>query len=208
MRISSVGLMRISEKISVSIFSFAALFMFFCSQGLLYASVFLFAALLHELSHIYFLNRFGAEIKCICIFPFGVDINADTSRISYKKELICTLAGSFSNLAFAFLSFLVLYIFPSPALLFFTLSNLFLGIMNLLPLSFFDGGKAIRLVFYDTFDIDTAFFLYRTADILSAVLFLYLCTFAVVGSHFNFSVCAVICYASVSTLALWKQHAI
>ena len=205
MRVSSAAMIKISDKISISVFSFAALFLFFYSQGFTYALILLASAALHEFAHLFFLCRFGTEITSISVFPFGIDIRADTSLLSYKKELICTLAGSFSNLIFAFFSYLLLLLSPSPVLMFFALSNLFLGLINLIPLSFFDGGKAIRLILYDNFDIDTAFYLHKATDILASAIFLFLCLFAAAGSDFNISVCAVICYASVSTLALRKN---
>ena len=206
MRISSIGMIRLSDKISINLFFFVSVFIFFWSQTFMYSLLFVFSATLHECSHLYFLRRYDIQIKHIAIYPFGVDINADTSRLSYKKELICTLAGSFSNLFFALITCFVFYIYPTAEILFFILCNLFLGLVNLIPLSFFDGGKALRLIIYDVFDINKAFFIHRSLDILSALLFICLCVYIIMGSNFNFSVCAVIMYASVSTLALYTKN--
>ncbi len=197
------GIIRIWDKIHVSVFSFFALVCFISAQGFIYSSLFLSCTLLHELSHILFMCLFGVKISKITVYPFGIDIQSDTSRISYKKELIITLAGSASNLIFAFIGCVFLQKHPSPTLLFFVMCNLFLGCMNLIPLSFFDGGKAIRLILYDCLDIDRAFYIHKGLDIFSALIFICFSVFLMAGSSFNLSVICVVVYASLSTFALY-----
>lgn len=198
-----LGIIKIYGKVHVSIFSFFAILFFMSAQGVLYSTLFLLCIALHEFSHLFFLKYYGANLCSVTIFPFGIDISADTSRISYKKELVVTLAGSASNLIFAAIGCIVLQRLPSPPLLFFVMCNLFLGCMNLIPLSFFDGGKAIRLILYDRLDIDKAFYIQRLLDIFSSLLFLGFALFVMSGSRFNLSVVCVVIYASVSTLALY-----
>ena len=201
-------MINLTDRIQMSVFSGIALIFFALGQGITYSLVFILAATLHELSHILLLHRFGARINKVSIYPFGIDIHSDTSRLSYKKELICTLSGSGANLVVAVLGFMFLQISPHKHLLFFVLCNVFLGTINLIPLSFFDGGKALRLVLYDGLDIDRAFYVCRFLDIFSALLFLVFSLFVMFFSDFNFSVCAVILYASISTLALRKNQVV
>lgn len=200
---NNFGMIKLSERLHISIFSLFALMFFFAGQGAIYAAVFVASAGLHEASHMFFLNRYGAKILCVTLYPFGIDINADTGRLSYKKELICTLAGCLANAFFAMISGAFLFLFPSPQLLFFTLCNIFLCTVNLIPLSFFDGGKALRLALYDNLDIDKAFYIYKLLEIISAVIFLCFSFFIMAGSDFNLSVICVVAYASFSTLALY-----
>ncbi len=197
----SFGMLKLSDKIYVSIFSFAALAFFFVSQGFVYSLMFFLSAMLHEFSHLLFLSLYGAKITRITVFPFGIDIAADTRLLSYKKELVCTLAGSLANLIFASFGCLLLHFFASPPLLFFVLCNVFLGGVNLIPLSFFDGGKALRLILYDCLEIDKAFYIHKGLDIFSSLLFLCFSLFIIAGSDFNLSVCAMIVYAAISTFA-------
>ena len=75
--------------------------------------------------------------------------------------------------------------------------------MNLIPLSFFDGGKAIRLILYDCLDIDRAFYIHKGLDIFSALIFICFSVFLMAGSSFNLSVICVVVYASLSTFALY-----
>lgn len=197
------SLIKISRHIYISIFALPAFVFFVTAQGFLYAFLFLLCALIHEFSHLLFLYIYGAKIYSVTIFPFGIDISADTSRISYKKELICTLAGSISNLVFAAAGGFFLQRFPCPPLLFFIMCNIFLGCMNLIPLSFFDGGKALRLILYDCLDIDRAFYIHKSLDIFSALIFVFFSLFIITGSDFNISVIFVILYAALSTFALY-----
>ena len=199
------GIIGITKRIHVSVFSFAAFALFYFGQKSVYVPLLLSAALLHELSHLFFLSLFGARVKRITVFPFGIDINADTSRLSYKKELICTLSGCILNLLLASFCCTLLHFFPSPPLLFFTLCNVFLGAFNLIPLSFFDGGKALRLILYDNLDIDKAYYLHRLLDIFSAFAFLVLSFLITVGSDFNLSVICVLIYAALSTFAAYEK---
>lgn len=198
---NNFGMIKASEKLQISIFSLFALIFFFMGQGSVYSSLVLASAVLHEASHLFFLYRYGAKILGVTIYLFGVDINADTSRLSYKKELTCTLAGCLSNAALALVSGVFLHFFPCEKLLFFMLCNIFLCIINLIPLSFFDGGRAIRLILYDCLDIDRAFYIHKFLDGFSALIFLCFSLFITVGSDFNLSVICVVIYASLSTLA-------
>lgn len=197
------GIIKASEKLYISVFFFAALVLFFLAQGFTYSLILVFCALLHEASHLFFLYRYGAKIDRVTLYPFGVDICADTGRLSYRKEIVCTLAGSISNLVFAIVSSFVMYFYPTPYLLFFIMCNIFLGAFNLIPLSFFDGGKALRLFLYDRLDIDRAFYIHKALDVFSALIFLCFSLFVMAGSDFNLSVICVVAYASVSTLALY-----
>lgn len=203
---NSFGMIKISESLRISIFSLFALLFLFAGQGATYAAIFIASVTLHEASHIYFLYRYSAKFLCVTIYPFGIDINADTSRLSYKKELICTLAGCLSNALSFIVSCTFMFLFPSPVLLFFMLCNVFLCAVNLIPLSFFDGGKALRLIIYDNFDIDTAFYTHKALDIASAVAFLCFSFFIMAGSDFNLSVVCVVIYASLSTFALYMKN--
>ena len=206
--LKSGGIIRFSEKIFVSIFSFIALAFFVITQGFVYSAVFLCAITVHELSHIVCLNRFGAVINRITVSPCGIDIVCYTSRISYKKELLCTLSGSFANIFCALSGCLVLAFVRTPEILFFVLCNAFLGIMNLIPISFLDGGKALRLIIYDCLDIDKAFFIHKSLDIFSSVILVIICLFLILCSKYNPSVISILLYAAVSSAAGIKKYAV
>lgn len=198
---AKVGIIHIFPKLHVSIFALFTVFFFIISQGVVYSGIFLSAVLIHELAHIFFLRKYHVLLQHITIYPFGVDIVCDTGHLSYKKEFIIAVSGSFANLAYAFIGNVVMFFYPSQLLLFFVLCNVFLGIFNLIPLPFFDGGRALRLLLYDRLDINTAFYISKCTDIISAFIFLLLSFLLLDFSNFNFSISATIIYAALSCLA-------
>lgn len=98
------------------------------------------AAAAHELGHLAALGAFGARVGRIRLTAFGAEISADTRRLSYPREIFCTLAGPLVNLVLA-----VVLARLTGAL---TLAgaNLLLGCFNLLPVPALDGGRALDLM--------------------------------------------------------------
>ena len=189
-------MIRLSDKIYVSVFSFIAAVFFSASQGVLYSVMFFYAVMIHELAHIVFLAYFGGKIQRVSVYPFGIDILADTHALSYKKEIVVALAGCSANLTHALIGCIIFYFSPSPYLLFFIISHLAPALFNLIPLSCFDGGRAVRLMLYDSFDIDTAYRLWKLCDLLSSLFLLWVCFLSVLYSGINLSVLILAVYAS------------
>ena len=100
----------------------------------------LLAAACHELGHLSALWLAGARVERLRLNAFGAEIRADTRRLSYPREIACTLAGPAVNLALALLL--------ARATLHFTAAgaNLVLGCFNLLPIPALDGGHILFLV--------------------------------------------------------------
>ena len=99
----------------------------------------LIAAAGHELGHLAALHIFGARIVRVRLTAFGAEITADTRRLSYPREIFCTLAGPLVNL--------VLAVALARTTQAWTLAgaNLLLGCFNLLPVPALDGGHALDL---------------------------------------------------------------
>ena len=106
----------------------------------------LLSALGHELGHLAALGLAGAKVERVRLTAFGAEIRADTRRLSYPREIACTLAGPAVNLLLA-LTFARLgdhYVAAG--------SNLLLGCFNLLPVPALDGGRALHLLVSWLFD--------------------------------------------------------
>lgn len=100
----------------------------------------LLAALCHELGHLLALRLAGAKVERLRLNAFGAEICADTRRLSYPREIACTLAGPAVNLALAlFLARTAGWYVPAG-------SSLLLGCFNLLPVPALDGGRALHLL--------------------------------------------------------------
>ncbi len=90
------------------------------------------AVLFHELGHLITILILKKKISAVTLEPFGARIIIK-NEVSYSHEILIALAGPAASL-----------------LLFFLLGNgnaadysLFLGIINLLPISTLDGGRAL-----------------------------------------------------------------
>ena len=105
----------------------------------------LFSALCHEAGHLAALWLAGAKVEKVRLTAFGAEIRADTRRLSYPREIVCTLAGPAVNLLLA-LAFARLggYVMAG--------ANLLLGGFNLLPVPALDGGRALHLLVSWLFD--------------------------------------------------------
>lgn len=124
----------------------------------------LLSALCHELGHLAALGLAGARVERLRLTAFGAEIRADTRRLSYPKEIVCTLAGPAVNLLLAlfFARWAVNYAAAGASLL--------LGCFNLLPIPALDGGRALYLLISWLFDPLAADRFCRAAGLTCALL--------------------------------------
>jgi len=126
-------------KIHVSFFSYVALFLILLYFDALTVVSIVLALIVHELGHIVFISAFGGKISLIDVSPFGLTIKRDRSFYHLAKELAVFTSGPLFSIAFFALT------------LFFggTLTgqiSLLYGLINLLPVKIFDGGKALYAI--------------------------------------------------------------
>ena len=133
---------------------FLSLILIFLINPADYTFVFLCACAVHEMGHVVFLKIFNIKKAEISLGLAGANISADTSRISYAKELVIYMGGAFFNLAFAVVLLCFLHCRFEMLTMFFFLSNVFLALINLIPSKSLDGGRALECVlcmFFDPF---------------------------------------------------------
>lgn len=193
-------MLRLSETIYVSIFSLFIPIIIFLTDFSLSTLIFLLAVILHELSHLLCLGLCGVKTNRICIYPFGIDMECDMKNLFYGKELLCVLSGSGANLIFALLGNAVSRAHPTDELLFFVFCNLFLGVCNLLPVPFFDGGRAFHILADWIFLPHTAFFITRVWDFWGFILSLIFCFFTLDSFGFNLSLTASLVYGFIANI--------
>lgn len=102
--------------------------------------VVLVSALGHELGHLAALRVMGARVEKIRLTAFGAEIQADTRRLSYPREIFCSLAGPGVNLVLAVVFARIFGDFEAAG------ANLLLGCFNLLPVPVLDGGRTLHLL--------------------------------------------------------------
>jgi len=149
--------------------------------GLINGSIILLSILIHELAHSLVAQKYGLNVTEIELYLFGGVSKIEEEPATPKSEMIISVVGPLSSLIIGALFLLILFLVPVglPAIIFVTLlysgiSNIGLGIFNLLPAFPIDGGRILR-----------AFLWYRRQDIVSATK-----TASRIGSFFAYGLMA------------------
>lgn len=135
----------------------------------------LLASALHEISHILAAKICKIPLCELKLGIFGAALRPTISLLSYKKEIFLAIAGPFSNILCA----LPLIMFVKEANSFcqlFISASLFLGFLNLLPITDFDGGRILYCLIAYKFSPTSAL---KTIKILSFLLVFILWTLSI-----------------------------
>ncbi len=131
-------------KIKISFFAIM-LFVSLIISGGLYSLIPLFAAVLHELGHIFAARIRGTKLSCLNIGILGARLSMPNGICSYTDEIIICAAGPVVNLSSAYIMYLINTRFDThnEIIGIFIIASLCLGILNLLPIKTFDGGRIL-----------------------------------------------------------------
>jgi len=145
--------------------------------SILSSVIILISILLHELTHSLVAQKYGLIVSEIELFLFGGVSKIEKEPETPKSEMVIAIVGPLSSLIIGFSFLIVVFLSPiviSPiiyvSLLYTGISNIGLGLFNLIPAFPVDGGRVLR-----------AFLWYRRHDILSATK-----TASRVGSFFAY----------------------
>ena len=171
-----------------------------CILALFYAdsSVFtlevLICAALHELGHIIAMKLFGVEIFLFDILPCGAVIHSDADRLPYKKEAIIALSGALAGVVSGIAALAFYLIFGGIHPLFFGVSNLFLSLVNLIPVKGLDGARALEAILSLKLDRDRAEKITARISFVSLGILAVLSLFVIHITQNNFSLLAFCVY--------------
>lgn len=132
-------------KIKVGFFAVCLLLAWIISERI-YGLSGLLAAAVHEFGHICVAKILQIPFRSLTLSPYGALLKPCASMGSYSDELLIAAAGPFFNL----LSALAIWPWAKGTNSFvfsFFVSSLFLGFLNLLPVSEFDGGRILTCLF-------------------------------------------------------------
>ncbi len=134
--------------------------------GLLNGLILLFSILIHELSHSLVAQKYGLKVKEIELYLFGGVSKIEEEPRTPNSEMIISIVGPLSSLLIGF-GLILLFFIPinmptiiSITLLYSGITNIGLGLFNLIPAFPIDGGRILR-----------AFLWKRKNNLLSATKF-------------------------------------
>ena len=128
-------------------FSSTLLLLTFILSDPLFALGTILAVFFHESGHIIAANVSNVRFNEMKIGIFGARLNTKSNIVSYKKEIFICMMGPLSNFILSTALLPVYSISNDRLLLYFIVSSFFLGGLNLLPVSSFDGGRILHALF-------------------------------------------------------------
>lgn len=136
----------VNIKLKFMFFAVITMFLILDKQGVTILT--LLASLTHELGHLFALIIFGHRPKELIFEVVGIRLVKQNRFISYSKEIIILFAGPLTNI----IIFFILYSFFRYDYYYsiFSLTNLFIGLFNLLPIGNLDGGQILNLAIKKT----------------------------------------------------------
>ncbi len=149
--------------------------------GLINGLVILGSILVHEIAHSAVAQKYGLKVSEIELYLFGGASKIEEEPKTPKSEILITIVGPLSSLLLGGIFLLIVFGIPIPlpviltvTLLYSGISNIGLGLFNLLPAFPVDGGRILR-----------AYLWYRRKDIVSATR-----TASRIGSFFAYGLMA------------------
>ena len=132
-------------------------------QGIIFTII---AVLIHEGGHIVASRIAGVPLISLTLKPVGVSMKFDFSRVEYLREAAVHLGGPIAG---ALTAVLALLLFQEKSITFCGISAV-LSVVNLLPISGFDGGGVLSCVLSAIFLPDTAEKISRTVSYIFLLL--------------------------------------
>ena len=167
---------KIGHKTVYITFSFAAFFALISNiaGGKKLLLTFLFS-LLHEMIHIAYLHYSGLKETEIILLPAGVKIYCQGfSVLSYKKIFICSLSAPVFNIVAGVVFFFISSIKKNADAFLCGEINLILGIVNLLPMKFLDGGRATDAILKSRYEEKESTYIMNVLSVISLIMLFFL----------------------------------
>lgn len=104
------------------------------------------AATLHECGHLLAARFFCIPISSLHISILGARLDLGDPLLSYRREWLLCAAGPAFSFLFSCAAGLLRLVWQKEALVQFAMISLALGVINLLPIGWLDGGRMFRAV--------------------------------------------------------------
>lgn len=177
-------------KLSFSFFAVLAV-LFFIGDNFAVITA-LLCCFIHEFGHMLMMYKFSVPINEITLYGGGIKLKSEQDRLYDKKsEINVLLAGAGVNI-------ICFFIFKG-MLTQFAYTSLVLGLFNLLPYKYFDGGRVLKLIFEDSVSVamNSAYKAIRAVLILLTICVIILMIYKGIT---NFSLIITLVYIVVSEI--------
>ncbi len=195
-------------KVWVSPWLLALIALFFAIDKSVYAPLVVLSALLHEMGHLAALRNCGIEVREVCFHPFGIEMNAPgLTYLPYRDELCIAAAGPLANFLAALCTVApVALVGAFDGALFFTVCNLALALLNLMPVSGHDGGRMLSALVLPAMGLARGETLLSVVSAVASAAILAAGLLLLYVTRYNFSLALIGCYL-LARRALGKRPA-
>ena len=137
--------MKRTSNVCFDRISVLMLLVLLAEEHLIYTVTLLLAALIHECGHLLAAHVLHISIGSLHISILGARLELRDPLLSYQKEWALCAAGPIFSFLAAALAALLLDAYPhSEGLRLFAMTSYALGMINLLPIGWLDGGRMFR----------------------------------------------------------------
>lgn len=165
----------------------------------------LISSTLHEIGHLVVMLYFKQNPQSICFSFFGMRITKQSDlSLSFKKEIIVSIAGITVNFII-FVVFAICYaIFKTEIFLKISSVNLLLGGFNLLPIYVLDGGRVLEYALKLHFDQQKSEKLLNIVSVIFLLPLYFFGFYTLISTGYNFTLLVVAIYLTIILITSLK----
>lgn len=157
------------------------------------------ASCLHETGHLIMMLISGDKINYVELGVFGMRIERQGSLICYKKEALCAMGGIAVNILAAIFSALLYINSEKGSFILFSLVNIFVAAVNMLPVRILDFGRFIHLILCEKRGVEKADEIIGRVSFVFALILNAICVIYCIVICPNISFIAVTVYLDIIT---------
>jgi stage IV sporulation protein FB len=189
------------KAIKITPLFIVAIILVILTKNIFAFSIMYLTLMIHELVHLFFMCKNKIAVDKIVLEPFGISIIARSFEKNNTKSSLIFLSAPIFNIFLGISLYLYSYFTKQTYFSYFIITNITLGLFNLIPCLPFDGGKAIDFILTKKYGNIFASKIIYFISILISIFIIVFGVYILYLNHFNFSVFVIgifILYNSIS----------
>ena len=192
----TVDFSQVRLKIDPSFVGLICLMMIFCQQKTVVLSV--ICSVFHECGHLAAMCFFSDVPQKITLSAFGMRIDRRGNSLSYCREAVVCMSGIAVNIFIAAVFVCVYFFYGSITAVQIAFINIFIALVNMIPVGMLDFAGALRCILYMKYDVKKAQGISDGVSLAFLVVFVILSIIYCVFIKVNLSLVAVTVYLVTS----------